>query len=79
MKNKSLIFSLIIPVTMLASCAVTTAPPTASPYTDNTGYKGYTVDYGYDNGSDVAGTYRGYGGWASTYYAPGFRDTRRNQ
>lgn len=61
---------------LLSNCTVTTASAPTTSYTDyNTGYTGYTVNYGYGDGNDYMGegTYVGYGGWASSFYAPGYR------
>lgn len=68
---KKLFFSAAFPF-LLASCTVTTAPKNAD-YTENTTYAGYTVGYGSNFGNAGSGDYRGYGGWTSTYYSPGYR------
>lgn len=74
MKQLVLALSVISSVSMISSCTISSGP-----YNGTTGYAnytGYTVNYGYagrDDNSGV-GTYRGYGGWASSYYAPGYRE-----
>lgn len=73
MKKIIIVFSIGFSVMLLGGCTITTAPTGFTDY--NTGYTGYTVNYGYGDGNDNMGdgTYVGYGGWASTFYAPGYR------
>ena len=72
MKQLFLAWSVIVSTSLLSSCTISSGP-----YNGTTGYAnytGYTVGYGYaDRDDDNAGTYRGYGGWASSYYAPGYQ------
>ncbi len=78
MKKRMLAPSILCSVVLLSNCTITTAPPVSNAgyYTEyNTGYSGYTVGYTYGAGNDDIGdgTYLGYGGWASSFYAPGYR------
>ena len=73
MKQLVLALSVISSASLLCSCTISSGP-----YNGTTGYAnytGYTVNYGYAGRDDDSGvgTYRGYGGWASSYYAPGYR------
>ena len=76
MKKLLLALSVIFSVVVLSGCA--TGGPTTPPQGRTIGYSnypGYTVGYGYSDRDDDTGvgTYRGYGGWASSYYDPGYR------
>lgn len=79
MKKLILSFPIFFLASLLSNCTLTTGPgPT--PYTEyNTGYSGYTVGYMYGAGNDDIGdgTYLGYGGWASSFYSPGYRNGPR--
>lgn len=73
MKKLVLALGLVTSATMLSSCTITTSPNSPT-------YNGYTVGYGYDDGVGPYGVetvgydnYVGYGGWASSYYSPGYR------
>lgn len=77
MKKLILVPSIVFSAALFSSCTITTSPSVpATGYTEyNTGYTGYTVNYAYGAGNDDIGdgTYVGYGGWASSFYAPGYR------
>lgn len=77
MKKLILVPSIVFSAVLLSNCTITTAPTVSNAgYTEyNTGYSGYTVGYMYGAGNDDIGdgTYLGYGGWASSFYAPGYR------
>lgn len=73
MKIRIRFLGIMLSTALLSNCTITTAP---TGYTDfNTGYTGYTVGYSYGTGNDDIGdgTYMGYGGWASSFFAPGYR------
>ncbi len=78
MKNKLKTFFTILPFTIVLGCTrVDTSSfddPNFAQYPDYKNYTGYTVVYGPNTADSGFGTYRGYGGWTSSYYAPGYRD-----
>jgi hypothetical protein len=75
MKQYILVLPIMVLALLLVGCTITTGSTGFTDY--NTGYTGYTVGYGsYGSSDEVAdrsGTYVGYGGWASSFYAPGYR------
>ena len=77
MKPQAKALLILASTALFSSCAVnTTTDFYTPPYAEYSNYQGYTVVYGYDNGDDAfghLGSYRGYGGWDSSYYAPGYR------
>lgn len=77
MKKLMLVIATFFSAALLSNCAITTGP--TGYVENNTGYPGYTVGYIYGTGNDDIGdgTYVGYGGWASSYYAPGYRNGAR--
>ena len=72
MRNMILGIGLMGSAALLSSCVTGTSTySTQTTYVPE--YNGYTVGYGYNNGYLGNGYYGGYGGWASSYYAPGYR------